>query len=160
MSKNILNGHAAHYGVFYPLQSLKKENPNLPEIPIILDASDAQTLQLLEELAETISDKVTTADDEHRVKLHLAAVFCNNFVNHLYVLMEEYCRKEDLDFSLLIPLIQETAGRLSEIDPSGAQTGPAIRGDSNTIAKHLLLLEGHPHLKELYQFFTRSIQRS
>jgi predicted short-subunit dehydrogenase-like oxidoreductase (DUF2520 family) len=160
VSKQVLEHEAKHYGVFYPLQSLKKEIAHLPDIPIILDASDEETLHLLENLAETISDKVATVDDDHRLKLHLAAVFCNNFVNHIYLLMEEYCKKEGLDFRLLIPLIKETAVRLEDVSPARVQTGPAVRGDVTTIEKHLELLHDHPQLKELYQFFTRNIQRS
>ncbi|MDQ3681640.1 MAG: DUF2520 domain-containing protein [Bacteroidota bacterium] len=158
VSKNILKNATSHFGVFYPLQSLKKENRNSPEIPIIIDASDEETLHVLENLANTITTTVAEADDSQRLKLHLAAVFCNNFVNHIYALMEDYCRKENLDFSLLIPLIQETTLRLTTISPSLAQTGPATRADQATIDKHLALLASHQHLKDLYEMMTKSIQ--
>ena len=159
VTKNILQPATKHYGIFYPLQSLKKEAPILPDTPIIIDASDEQTLQVLENLAHSISDKVVQAGDDERAKLHLAAVFCNNFVNHIYAQIEVYCIKEKLDFSLLIPLIKETANRLNEMPPSHAQTGPAVRNDQTTIDKHLHLLEQHPRLKEMYQLFTQSIQQ-
>jgi predicted short-subunit dehydrogenase-like oxidoreductase (DUF2520 family) len=158
VSKNILKNSTSHFGVFYPLQSLKKENRHSPEIPIIIDASDEKTLHVLENLANTISTTVAEADDIQRLKLHLAAVFCNNFVNHIYALMEEYCHKENLNFSLLVPLIQETALRLTTISPSSVQTGPATRADQATIDKHLALLAPHQHLKDLYEMMTKSIQ--
>lgn len=159
VSKNILQSSTSNFGVFYPLQTLKKEAASLPDIPMIIDASDAKTLDLLENLAESISDKVVQADDEQRLKLHLAAVFCNNFVNHLYALMEDYCRKENLDFRLLIPLIKETTASLNKMPASDAQTGPGVRHDDITIEKHLYLLERHPHLKEVYLLLTKSIQQ-
>jgi predicted short-subunit dehydrogenase-like oxidoreductase (DUF2520 family) len=158
VSKNILKGSTSHFGVFYPLQSLKKENRHTPEIPIIIDASDETTLHVLENLANTISTTVAEADDAQRLKLHLAAVFCNNFVNHIYALMEDYCHKENLDFNLLIPLIKETTLRLTTISPSSVQTGPATRADKATIDKHLALLASHQHLKQLYEMMTKSIQ--
>jgi predicted short-subunit dehydrogenase-like oxidoreductase (DUF2520 family) len=102
---------------------------------------------------------VVTAGDEERRKLHLAAVFCNNFVNHLYVLVEEYCNKEGLDFSLLLPLIRETSDRLEELPAAKAQTGPAIRNDASTIEKHLEMLGSYPIMKELYSVLTESIKR-
>ena len=49
VSKNILKRLAKHFGVFYPLQSLKKEIAHLPDIPIIIDASDESTLKELED---------------------------------------------------------------------------------------------------------------
>lgn len=154
---DILKGSATGYGVLYPLQSLKKSSGHLPDIPIIIDAGDERTLRLLETLAHSISDKVVRADDQKRLKLHLAAVFCNNFVNHLYALAEQFCRKEGLDFRLLLPLIRETSARLDEMSAADAQTGPALRGDQNTIEKHREILKNHPALKKIYEQFTESI---
>ena len=157
VSKDILKNTVHHYGVFYPLQSLKKELGNLPDIPIIIDASDETTLKELEALAQTISDKVVEANDEQRMKLHLAAVIVNNFVNHLYALAEAYCNSEGIDFTLLLPLIKETAERLDRISPSQLQTGPAFRNDKSTVEKHLELLKKYPRLKNIYETFTESI---
>ncbi|HVG41178.1 MAG TPA: DUF2520 domain-containing protein, partial [Chitinophagaceae bacterium] len=111
ISKHVLKNTSTHYGVLYPLQSLRKEISYLPPMPIIIDASDDVTFHQLENLATTLSNTVVAAGDEQRVKLHLAAVFCNNFVNHIYKLTEKYCLDEGLDFSLLLPLIKETADR-------------------------------------------------
>lgn len=159
VSKDILKNASSHYGVFYPLQSLKRTAPYLPQTPLLIDASDETTLQQLERLATSISDQVWQVKDEERLKMHMAAVFCNNFVNHLYALMEAYCEKEGLNFQLLIPLIQETAMRLNNIKASNAQTGPAIRRDATTIEKHMALLDTHSELKMIYQLFTQSIQQ-
>ena len=158
ISKDVLKEKAVNYGVFYPLQSLKKEVEALPEVPIVIDANNKETQQQLSVLAHTITQRVYTANDDQRLKLHMAAVMVNNFTNHLFTLVENYCQKEGLDFKLLQPLIQETASRLNEISPSRTQTGPAVRNDSVTINKHLVLLENHPQLKNLYQLFTKSIQ--
>jgi predicted short-subunit dehydrogenase-like oxidoreductase (DUF2520 family) len=157
VSKDVLKNAAQHFGVFYPLQSLKKDMGYLPDIPVIIDASDERTQRELEMLAQTISDRVVQAGDEQRMKLHLAAVLVNNFVNHLYALAEAYCKSEGLDFSLLLPLIKETAARLEHISPSQSQTGPALRNDQTTIGKHLELLNKYPHLKKIYETFTESI---
>lgn len=160
VSKEVLKQASSHYGVFYPLQSLKKDIGYTPDIPVIIDASDEKTGKMLELLAYSISDRVIQAGDEQRLKLHLAAVFCNNFVNHLYVLTEQYCKKEGLDFYMLIPLIKETAARLENISPSFSQTGPAIRNDVNTIEKHRKQLEHYPQLSKFYEIFTESIYNS
>jgi len=157
----VLKHVSTHYGVFYPLQSLIKEMNELPEIPIFIDGNDEFARRTLEKLAHSISfDHVLPAGDEQRIKMHIAAVIVNNFVNHLYTLIEDYCRKEGLDFKQLVPLIEETASRLEKASPKDVQTGPAIRGDQVTIDKHLEILEGHPRLKELYGAITASIRHS
>lgn len=158
VSKDVLQKVSAHVGVFYPLQSLKKDFEQIPITPIILDASDNLTLEKLKTLAYSISDLVVHISEKDRSKLHMAAVFCNNFVNHIYVLMEDYCKKEHLDFNLLLPLVQETAERINISSAKSLQTGPAIRNDTTTIEKHLIMLHDYPHLINLYRVFTNSIQ--
>jgi predicted short-subunit dehydrogenase-like oxidoreductase (DUF2520 family) len=157
VSKDVLKNLSAHFGVFYPLQSLKKGTSHLPDMPMIIDAGDDETLLTLEGLAHTISDQVVEAGDEQRMKLHLAAVFCNNFVNHLYALAASFCQREGIDFRLLLPLIRETATRLEDLSPEDSQTGPAMRNDRATIEKHLHLLDQHPDLKKVYEMLSQSI---
>ena len=159
VSKDVLRNVSDHYGVFYPLQSLNKENIDLPEAPIFFDGSDELTKKKLEALANSISPQhVSQANDDTRMKLHVAAVFVNNFTNHLYSLAENYCKKEGIDFRELLPLIEETVSRIKNISPSTSQTGPAVRNDEETIQKHLALLETHPEMKKIYEFLTSSIK--
>lgn len=160
VSVKVLACMAKHYGVLYPLQSLKKEVSYLPDVPILIDASDRETLDLLDVLAHTISSQVYVANDAERLKLHLAAVMVNNFTNHLYSLVENYCHEEGLNFYLLLPLIEETASRLQDLSASKTQTGPAIRNDTITLEKHLELLKKYPQLRKVYALFTESIQQS
>jgi predicted short-subunit dehydrogenase-like oxidoreductase (DUF2520 family) len=155
--KDVLKTISSQYGVFYPVQSLKKEMKIIPPVPILIDASDAFTLDLLQQLAAKISDQVQVANDEQRQKLHVAAVFVNNFTNHLYVIAESYCQKEGVDFNVLKPMIVETAVRMTELSPAKLQTGPAARNDLFTIEKHLSLLQNYPEWKELYVHLTNSI---
>lgn len=159
VTKDVLKNVSQHYGVFYPLQSLNKDNITLPEAPIFFDGSDELTKKKLEALANSISPQhVLQANDDARMKLHLAAVFVNNFTNHLYAIAENYCKKEGIHFKELLPLIEETVSRLKNISPFSSQTGPAVRNDDETIQKHLSLLEKHPEMKKVYEFLSSSIK--
>ncbi len=159
--KEVLKTITNHYGVFYPLQSLRKEMTDLPDIPVFFDGSDDVAKSKLAALAQSISkEKVIEGGDDARLKLHVAAVVVSNFTNHLYTLAEEYCRKEGLDFKQLLPLIEETTSRLKNTFPAAVQTGPAQRHDSETIHKHLDLLKNHPQLRNLYVLLTESIQQT
>jgi predicted short-subunit dehydrogenase-like oxidoreductase (DUF2520 family) len=161
VSKDVLKPVAEHYGVFYPLQSLRKEIKTLPDVPVFFDGNDAVAKKLLENLAHSIAqEKVAAAGDDARMKLHVAAVIVSNFTNHLYTLAEEYCRKEGLNFTQLLPLIEETAVRIKTVSPRQAQTGPAIRHDKETLHKHIELLKDHPQLKNIYILLTESIQQT
>lgn len=157
VSKNVLKNISDHFGVFYPLQSMRYETTYIPEIPVLVDGSDHFVISRLENIAGTISDSVFRSGDEERKKLHLAAVTVNNFTNHLFTLASEYCRKESLDFQYLLPLIRETCTRIGRLSPASVQTGPAMRNDWETVNKHLGMLQDSPALKKIYELMSESI---
>lgn len=146
-------------GVFYPLQSFSKDAKlDFKKIPICLEAETTKDRELLQKMAMAISKKVVGMTSEERKRMHLAAVWVNNFSNHMYHLASDYLTEHHLDFELLKPLILETAKKIQSMSPKDAQTGPAKRKDSITMASHLALLED-PMEKEIYQLLTASIQK-
>jgi len=153
----VLKNISTAYGVLYPYQTLRKEIETLPEIPLLVDANNDTARNTLFQLAKTISEKVSFANDEERMKYHLCAVICNNFSNYLYVLTEDYCKRNGLLFSNLLPLIDETARRLHHFSPRVVQTGPAIRKDNMSIERHQQLLNDDPALQHLYRLFSEEI---
>lgn len=72
-------------------------------------------------------------------------------------LTEEYCLQKDVDFSILKPLILETALKIQHKSPGTMQTGPAVRGDKGTTGQHIAMLADFPELQDLYKFFSNSI---
>jgi len=157
VSKEVLQYSSQFFGVLYPLQSLRKEMTHIPDIPFLIDGNNEEATGMLHRFASSISPWVEFTNDEQRAKLHVAAVFVNNFCNHLYQLAEDYCNAENLNFKLLYPLIEETATRIRENSPSLLQTGPAIRKDIVTLDKHLRLLSHYPKLKLTYTRLSDSI---
>lgn len=157
VSKNVLQNASKSYGVLYPLQSLRKEAAHIPEIPFFIDGNSSETLAVIKAFGESISNHVEFANDEERLKLHLCGVIVSNFTNHLYALTADYCSNVGVDFSMLEPLIKEVANRTSAYVPASMQTGPAIRGDIETVDKHLQLLKGYPQLQKIYGQLTESI---
>jgi predicted short-subunit dehydrogenase-like oxidoreductase (DUF2520 family) len=144
-------------GVFYPLQTLsRKKEINFKEVPLCLEAETNLDLQLLHKVASAISNNVYEIDSNQRKSLHVAAVFVNNFTNYLFQIGNDICEKNGIPFDILKPLIRETANKINTLSPKEAQTGPAKRGDTSTINKHLDFLT-NPNQKELYKLLTKSI---
>jgi predicted short-subunit dehydrogenase-like oxidoreductase (DUF2520 family) len=157
VSKDVLKDISTHYGILYPFQSLRKEMDVLPEIPLLVDGNTEAATTLIEDFAKTLSPDVRRTTDEERLKLHVAGVVVNNFTNHLYAMAEDFCQKENIDFKLLFPLIQETTRRITRYSAKDVQTGPAVRNDVFTLDKHLRILSAHPKLKYIYLKMTDSI---
>ena len=143
-------------GVFYLLQSFSKEVAvDFSTIPICIEASNEADLKLLKKLALSLSDKCYAFDSNQRKNLHMAAVFVNNFVNHLYAIGNTICGDNNIPFDVLLPLIEETAKKVAKLHPLDAQTGPAKRNDTATIEKHLALLSKNQ--QEIYTLLSKSI---
>lgn len=157
VSMDVLKNISCNYGVLYPLQSLRKDMKVLTEIPLLIEASNEPTKNALWEIASRLSQNVSFINEEQRLKLHVAAVFINNFTNHLYAVTAEFCQQENLDFNLLVPLALETAKRIEWAPPGAVLTGPAVRNDQVTIEKHVAHLKAYPLIQKLYQQMTDSI---
>ncbi|MGL5681894.1 MAG: Rossmann-like and DUF2520 domain-containing protein [Marinifilaceae bacterium] len=149
------------HGVLYPLQTFtKKRELDFREIPLLIEASDTNSFQVVEQLAQILSDNVVAMTSEDRRKVHLGAVMVNNFTNHLYELAGNYLQSQDIDGKLLRPLIYETAHKVMSMTPHEAQTGPAKRGDKRVLQMHMDLLQSKEELLKVYTLFTDSIEKS
>ncbi len=159
VSIKLLKENAENFGVLYPVQSLRKEIFPYPPIPFLVDGNNRFAREQLTGFAKTISGSVIGADDETRLKYHVSATIVNNFTNYLYTLAADFCMKEKLSFSILQPLIEETASRLRSRPARDSQTGPALRDDQSTLSKHRQLLAEYPAIAIFYDLFSKEIVR-
>jgi len=151
-------GFTGNYGVFYPLQSFSlKKNVDFTQIPICIEASSIEIEQILFDLAKLLTDKIYTINSEQRKKLHLAAVFACNFSNYMYDIASQILDDSAIQFEIIQPLIAETAEKIKTLSPYDAQTGPAIRFDETTIARHLHMLNKYPEISKIYSLLSKEI---
>lgn len=145
-------------GVFYPLQTFTKgKQVDFKTIPLCLETQFETDYQLLEQVAAMISNNLYKIDSDQRRALHVAAVFANNFTNHLYQIGSDICQQNNIPFDILKPLILETTQKIVSLSPKEAQTGPAKRNDISTIEAHESFLSDENQSK-IYKILTQSIQ--
>lgn len=158
---DILSFSSDTYGVFYPLQTMTKLNKvDFSNIPILIEGSNVETRKVLSKLAKTLSKNIHEVDEVQRQWVHVAAVFANNFTNHMYTISERLLLGHNLQFDILKPLIMQSVQNLGSHSPQELQTGPAVRHDSMTIEKHIELLADHKRLQKIYEILTASILAS
>ena len=144
-------------GVFYPLQTMNKQTiVDFTKVPFCLEAENTNDFCLLQRLASLLSTKIYTLNSYQRRVLHLAAVFMNNFSNHLVYISQQICKENEVPFEILQPLLAETFVKLQNTSAYDAQTGPARRNDFLTITNHLAMLDNNNY-KEIYNIITKSI---
>ena len=155
---DILAPHCQNYGVFYPFQTFTVgKKVNFDQIPVCIEANTPHNLEILNELALSVSRNARVLNSDQRQQIHLAAVFACNFVNHFYRVGKELLQEKGIDFEIIKPLILETALSVISQNPESSQTGPAIRNDKTVMDKHLAMLVNHPDLRILYEQISNRI---
>lgn len=155
-------GNVINAAVFYPLQSFSKSNDvDWSETPIIIEAKKLAVKKSVSNLAKLFSKQVVSLNYKQRLKLHLAAVFVNNFTNALFVAAGDLIAKktDKKKIEILLPLIKQTVFKIINTDARAAQTGPAKRKDNSVMNKHLELLSDDANLKRIYKDLSRLITK-
>ncbi len=160
LSLDCLTKYSPEAGVFYPLQTFSKARDiNFSDIPVFIEGSTDRVLQLLTELAGRLTPRVYFADSHQRMVLHISAVFACNFVNHFYSISAQLLEENRLSFDYLRPLMQETLDKTLTMSPFNAQTGPALRLDTNVLEKHMAALSGDTATRKIYALVSEHIYK-
>ena len=148
-----------HRAVFYPFQTFSVgRKVDFTKGYIFVEGATDHALRTVEEAAHALTDKVLPADTVRRAVIHLSGVFACNFANAMYANASEVLAKEGLPFDIVAPVIEETAKKVVELqDPAQSQTGPARRGDSQTLERHRRMLAEEPEKREIYDKISEDI---
>jgi predicted short-subunit dehydrogenase-like oxidoreductase (DUF2520 family) len=159
VSLDVIKAGAQDTALLWPVYSILKGSlPTHKDIPCAWEASTNKAKTYVLEMAAAITDNAFEAMYEQRKWLHLSAVIGNNFVNHLLAICEQICTDNQLPYSVLKPIIEQTFERTRQASPGKLQTGPAVRNDIPTITAQLALLAHHPEWQQMYAAITASIQ--
>jgi predicted short-subunit dehydrogenase-like oxidoreductase (DUF2520 family) len=120
--------------------------------PTALDAAHA--------MAEVVGAHPLRIAAGEKARYHAAAVFASNFPIVLAAVAERLLAAAGIDElgarSAVRHLLSSSAANLAGGDDAAlALTGPVVRGDADTVAKHLGALGGDPSALTLYQALAR-----
>lgn len=154
-----LTEHHPDSGVFYPLNTFSKGRPlSWQGIPLFVEHRSENAARAIEQLASLLHVEPRPSTLTLRQEIHVAAVFACNFVNHQWAIASELLEQHQIPREVLHPLIQETLQKAIALDPRDTQTGPALRGDTVTLATHrALLAESREAIQTLYDVTSQSI---
>ena len=153
----------AYAGVFYPLQTFVLGNRiSWNEIPIFIEFQNEEvndTLDLFCSKMGITNSNLKICNSEQRLKIHLAAVFANNFTQTCVAISSQLLSEAGFDIQVMLPILKQMYMNWGVLNPVNAITGPAARNDVETMKKHLLLLENHPQYENLYVRFSEIIKQ-
>ncbi|MGM9861749.1 MAG: Rossmann-like and DUF2520 domain-containing protein [Muribaculaceae bacterium] len=156
---SVLTPGSDRVAVMYPLQTFSRDvDVNVAEVPFFTEASDDASLRDVDALAAMMSQTIIHADSDRRRVLHVAAVLACNFTSYMLNCAERVLASEQLPLRLLKPLVQTTIDKCFDVGPERAQTGPARRGDTEVVKRHLAMLSD-PELHEMYHTISQDIMQ-
>lgn len=151
---------AANRGVIWPVYSIIRGHlPEHRNVPLAYESDTAAAEMLIRKAVAALSVHYFEAGETQRRYLHLAAVFANNFTNHLMAVTEQLCLEHQLSFDDLKPILQQTFARVAQDSPKVLQSGPARRHDEQTMQLHLELLRSHPEWAAVYESLSASVKK-
>lgn len=150
-----LRDRGAHVGSFHPLQTFGpagKKNP-FKDVSISLEG-DWKCIELLLDLCRNLGGQPHQTDAKGKALLHLACVWVSNYMHVLFNAAQQVAGSGQLNGPqvqrMLQPIIQQTIENASEMGPMAALTGPASRGDIESVHRHLDLMKSSADLADTY----------
>ncbi len=160
LSIRIFEPYADSYGILYPYQSLnKKMDFANVEVPLSVESNDKMVENELFAFAGRLSSTVQLMGEAQRLVLHRAAIFGCNFTNAMYAIAYDILRENNIEWRMILPLLENTLDKVKTMNPHDAQTGPAKRGDQNIIRMHQEALQDE-RLREIYRLMSDYIMRN
>ena len=153
---NVLKKHERR-GILYPLYSFySTEKISLKGVPFLVESNSAEDAKLLQTFAHQLSGNSHEISAKEKEQLHVAAVFANNFTNHMMTRAFDLLDVKSLDKEILLPIIKQSCLNWMEGNAKNHQSGPALRNDKQTLKTHLEKLNDKQS-KELYTLISESI---
>lgn len=143
-------------GAFHPLQALAgaASAPSLRGSSFVIDAA-GPLMTRLEMLAHDLGGHLLELPASERALYHAAAVLVGNaplaLLARATTLLTRAGVDEESAHRALASLMVGAATNAAAAGPASALTGPVVRGDAATVARHLDVLSAEPSTRELYR---------
>lgn len=153
-------------GVFHPLQTV----PGGEVAEHVFDgvafavAGDPRARDWATELAACLRGRTITIRDDAFAAYHAGAVLASNGIAALVDAAVSLLARGGVDrgtaLDALAPLTHAAVDNVFRLGPAAALTGPVVRGDVTTVARHLTALgQGSSEVVELYRAVARCLIR-
>ena len=142
---------------FHPVQSFsqKKGGPKQFEGIYFGLEGDEKALELAEKIASHLGGYSIVIRSKDKALYHAACSVASNFfivlIDVALSLLKFIGFEEKQASEIVLPLIQGTLQNIKEFDLESSLTGPVIRGDEESLEKHLDALRKYPGYLEIYR---------
>ncbi|MGB4703491.1 MAG: Rossmann-like and DUF2520 domain-containing protein [Candidatus Saccharicenans sp.] len=147
----------ARVASFHPAQTFSEPlaDPGIFECIYIGLEGEAEAVELGQELAEKLGAQVLFISPAEKPLYHLSLSIASNFLVVLLYEVAELLKTTGLEekviLEILDPLLERTLLNIKNKGPVSSLTGPLVRGDLETVKKHLSITRLHPGVDRIYR---------
>ncbi|MFQ6105067.1 MAG: Rossmann-like and DUF2520 domain-containing protein [Candidatus Glassbacteria bacterium] len=145
-------------GSIHPIQSIPSVESGLKLLPhsAFTVEGDEKAVRLGKKLVEDIGARAFHVASTSRPLYHCALSMASNLMVLIAWLSFRMMLQAGIEYELardfVLSIMEGTLSNLKQMELEGALTGPVVRGDWQTVQKHLKTLEaGFPEVSDLYR---------
>ena len=136
--------------------------PSLTNVPFAVEG-DAEATRMARRIVRELGGKSFALPASRKAAYHAWATMTSPLLLAFLVTLEEAARAAGLTRQdarrMSLPIIRQTLENYSRLGPASSFSGPLVRGDAETVAKHLAVLKKHPGAREVYVALARAALR-
>ncbi len=156
---NVLRRRGATVASVHPLMTFVANfAPSLQGVPFGLEG-DARALRLGKQIVSAMGGEPFAIAKNNKVAYHAWGFFLSPLLVEALVAAEQVARAAGVSATearkRMMPIVRQTIANYAALGPAGAFSGPLIRGDADTVRKHLRMLGRVSGTKEVYLALAR-----
>jgi predicted short-subunit dehydrogenase-like oxidoreductase (DUF2520 family) len=156
---SLRRGGAAVASVHPLMTFVPRSRPSLAGVPFALEG-DAAATRLARRIVRDLGGESFALPAARKAAYHAWATFTSPLWLAFLVTLEEAARlagltREDAS-RMSLPIIRQTLENYVRLGPDHSFSGPIIRGDTMTVARHLAMLKRHPAVRDVYVALARA----
>jgi predicted short-subunit dehydrogenase-like oxidoreductase (DUF2520 family) len=128
-------------------------HPSLTGVSFALEGDRAAT-QVARRIVRALGGEPFSVPPKRKAAYHAWATMSSPLLLAFLVTLEEVARAAGLKprdaRRKSLPIIRQTLANYEGLGPARSFSGPLVRGDAETVAKHLAVLEKHPGARKVY----------
>ena len=136
--------------------------PSLQGVPFAVEG-DAPAVRAARRIVRNLGGEAFTIRKQHKAAYHAWGAFTSPLLVATLVTGERLARAAGLSAvearKKMLPIVRQTITNYEALGPAGAFSGPIVRGDAETVLKHLQVLRKVPQAKHVYLALARAALR-
>jgi predicted short-subunit dehydrogenase-like oxidoreductase (DUF2520 family) len=137
--------------------------PSLEGVPFAVEG-DAAAVKVARGIVRQLRGEIFAIQKKHKPAYHAWGAFASPLLISALVTAEGVAGAAGISRQsarrMMLPIVRQTLANYARHGPAGAFSGPIIRGDAETLRKHLKVLRRIPGAREVYLALARSALRN